>query len=56
MRQLGVAFGPVLQAPEGARDILTACWKSTDMPMLSSTCSGGAPSFLHSSSRRDSNT
>lgn len=35
---------------------LTACWKSRDMPMLSSTCSVGMLSFLHSSSRRDSNT
>lgn len=38
------------------RGTLTACWKSMDMPMLSSTCSVGMLSFLHSSSRRDSNT
>lgn len=33
---------------------LTACWKSVDMPMLSSTFSTGRFSFSHTSCRKDS--
>lgn len=33
---------------------LTACWKSVDMPMLSSTFSTGRLSFSHTSCRKDS--
>lgn len=47
--------GCQLPLGEALAGTLTACWKSTDMPMLSSTCSTGRPSFSHSSCRRDSN-
>lgn len=54
----GLEFG--VQAcvlPEGrGRKALTACWKSVDMPMLSSTFSTGRLSFSHTSCRRDSST
>lgn len=43
--------------PGGAQGMgLTACWKSVDMPMLSSTFSMGRFSFSHTSCRRDSST
>lgn len=54
----GLEFG--VQAclfPEGrGGNTLTACWKSVDMPMLSSTLSRGRFSFSHTSCRRDSST
>lgn len=43
-------FGSQWQREPG----LTACWKSVDMPMLSSTFSKGRFSFSHTSCRRDS--
>lgn len=48
-------FGPAAETGNGTSRTLTACWKSTDMPMLSSTWSVGMFSFLHSSSRSDNN-
>lgn len=42
--------------PGRGQNTLTACWKSVDMPMLSSTLSRGRFSFSHTSCRRDSST
>lgn len=47
---------PLTEKGGGRRKWLTACWKSVDMPILSSTFSMGRFSFSHTSWRKDSST